>query len=72
MGSRRGVCGYPPEHDADHGETNECSDGCSVAFEVSSQTTVATDPREGSFDDPTFWQHLAAGNNHRFGPFGQF
>ena len=29
-----------------------------VAFEVASQATVTTDPRERSFDDPPFRQHL--------------
>jgi hypothetical protein len=31
-----------------------------VAFEVSRQAPVATDPGERSFDDPAFWQHLKA------------
>ena len=42
------------EHDTDHGKTEECSNGRCVAFEVASQATVTTDPRERSFDDPPF------------------
>ena len=54
----RGICSKSPEHDADHGEADECSNGRCVAFEVASQATVTTDPRECSFDDPPFRQHL--------------
>ena len=43
-----------PEHDTDHGEAEECSNGRCVAFEVASQATVTTDPRERTFDDPPF------------------
>ena len=50
----RGICSKSPEHDTDHGEADECSDSRCVAFEVASQTTVTTDPRERSFDDPPF------------------
>src|SRR4029077_9129688 len=35
-----------------------CSNGRCVTFEVASQATVTTDPRECSFDDPPFRQHL--------------
>ena len=58
LDSYRGICGKSPEHDADHGEADECSNGRCVAFEVASQATVTTDPRERSFDDPPFRQHL--------------
>src|SRR5512133_230450 len=54
----RGICCKSPEHDADHGEADECGNGRCVAFEVASQATVTTDPRECSFDDPPFRQHL--------------
>ena len=47
-------------HDADHGEADESSDARCVAFEVASEATVATDPRERSFDDPTLGQHVEA------------
>ena len=50
----RGICSKSPEHDTDHGEADECSNGRCVAFEVASQATVTTDPRERSFDDPPF------------------
>ena len=42
-----------PEHDANRGEA-EKSNGRCVAFEVASQATVTTHPRERSFDDPPF------------------
>ena len=58
LDSWRGICSKSPEHDADHGEAEECSNGRCVAFEVASQATVTTDPRERSFDDPPFRQHL--------------
>jgi hypothetical protein len=43
-------CSKSPEHDADHGEADECGNGRSVAFKVASQAAVTTDPRERSFD----------------------
>ena len=58
LDSWRGICSKSPEHDADHGEADECSNGRCVAFEVASQATVTTDPRERSFDDPPFRQDL--------------
>ena len=58
LDSWRGICSKSPEHDTDHGEAEECSNGRCVAFEVASQATVTTDPRECSFDDPPFRQHL--------------
>src|ERR1700704_4462451 len=58
LDSWRGICSKSPEHDADHGEADECSNGRCVAFEVASEATVRTDPRERSFDDPPFRQHL--------------
>lgn len=45
-----------PEHDADHGETDEGNDGAGVAFEVASEPAVASDPCEGSLDDPSLGQ----------------
>ncbi len=56
------ACGKPPEHDADHGEADERSDGGGVAFEVARQTAVAADPCERPLDDPAFWQNLKSGN----------
>jgi hypothetical protein len=44
------------EHDADHGEADEGGDGSRVAFEVAGEATIAADPGERAFDDPTFWQ----------------
>ena len=43
--SWRGICSKSPEHDADHGEADECGNGRSVAFEVASQATVTTAPQ---------------------------
>ena len=48
--------GQASEHDADHGETDEGGDGARVSLEVARQAAVAADPRERSFDDPTFGQ----------------
>jgi hypothetical protein len=42
LDSWRGICSKSPEHDADHGEADECSNGRCVAFEVASQATVTT------------------------------
>jgi len=44
------------EHDADHGEANEGSDGCRVAFEVARETAVSADPGECPLDDPSLRQ----------------
>ena len=52
------VCGEPPEHDADHGETDEGDGGARIAFEVSGETTTAADPCERAFDDPALGQDL--------------
>jgi hypothetical protein len=58
LDSRRMVCSKAPEHDADHGETDEASNGGGIALEVARQASVAADPRERPFDDPAFWQNL--------------
>ena len=62
LDSWRGVCSKSPEHDADHGEANECSDGCGVALKVAGQAAIATDPGKRPFDNPPFGQHLETGN----------
>ena len=49
-----------PEHDADHGETDEGGDGSGVTLEVSGEAATAADPGESSFDDPAFGQDLEA------------
>ena len=57
----RGVCkSKAPEHDADHGEADECGDCCGIALEVAGQAAVATDPGERPFDDPSLGQDLEA------------
>jgi hypothetical protein len=64
-----GVCGEPPEHDADHGDADEGDDSCGVAFEIASQTAIASDPGERSFDNPSLGQDLEAngiGSLHNF------
>jgi hypothetical protein len=48
--------GQASEHDTDHGEADEGGDGSGVALEVAGETTVAADPGEGAFDDPSFGQ----------------
>ena len=41
-----GIFSKPPEHDADHGEADECNNCGGIAFEVAHQTAVATNPCE--------------------------
>ena len=48
--------GQASEHDADHGEANECGGGTGVAFEVAGEATIVADPGQSSFDDPSFGQ----------------
>jgi len=48
--------GQASEHEADHGEADEGGDAAGVAFEVACQASIATDPRQRSFDDPAFRQ----------------
>jgi hypothetical protein len=48
--------GQASEHEADHGEAHEGGDGSGIAFEITRQAAIATDPGQGSFDDPAFWQ----------------
>src|SRR5260370_33551386 len=50
------MCNKPPEHDADHGETDEGGDGSGVTLEVARQAPGAVDPGEGAFDDPALGQ----------------
>ena len=45
--------GRAAQHDADHGEAHEGSDGSGAALEVASEASVAADPGEGPFDDPS-------------------
>lgn len=49
--------GQASEHDADHGEADEGCGGSRVALEVAREASVATDPGEGSLDDPTFGEN---------------
>ena len=49
--------GQAAEHEADHGEAEEGSDGASVALEVSHQAAIAARPSEGSFDNPTLGEN---------------
>lgn len=48
--------GQAPQHDADHGEAEEGSDGSGVALEIAGQAAVAADPGKGALDDPAFGQ----------------
>ena len=45
------------EHDADHGQSDEGSDGAGVALEIACQAAIAADPGQGSFDDPALGQY---------------
>lgn len=56
----------PPQHEADHAEANESSDGCCVAFEVAHEATVSADPGECPLHNPALWQHDEAS---QVGPF---
>ena len=49
--------GQASEHDADHGQPDEGSDGAGVSLEIARQAAIAADPRQGSFDDPALRQH---------------
>ena len=51
-----GWAGQASQHDADHGEAEEGSDGSGVALEVAGQATVAADPGKGALDDPALGQ----------------
>ena len=60
LDSLRDICCKPPQHDADHSETGECSDSAGITFEVASQTAMAGDPSEGPFDNPLLRQDFEA------------
>jgi len=48
------ICsGQAPQHDADHGEADECRDGSGIALEIPCETTAAADPGDRSLDDPS-------------------
>ena len=49
--------GEASEHDADHGQSDEGSDGAGVALEIPCQAAIAADPGQGSFDDPALGQN---------------
>ena len=44
------------EHDADHGQPDEGSDGARVSLEIARQAAIAADPGQGAFDDPALGQ----------------
>ena len=48
--------GQASEHDADHGQSDEGSDGAGVPLEIACQAAIAADPCQGAFDDPTLGQ----------------
>jgi hypothetical protein len=50
-------CCETPEHEADHCEADKSDDGACVALEVASQTPIAADPCQGSFDNPALWNN---------------
>jgi hypothetical protein len=77
-----GWLGQASEHETDHSDAHEGGDGSGIAFEIACQAAIATNPGQGSFDDPAFWQddevmcvgalddleHPAAGNGDRLCP----
>ena len=48
--------GQASEHETDHGDAHEGGDSSGIAFEIARQAAIATDPGQGSFDGPAFWQ----------------
>ena len=48
--------GQSPEHDADHGKTNEGCGGSGIALEVTRQASVMADPGKRAFNDPALGQ----------------
>ena len=62
LDSLRDVCCETPQHDADHGETDKCSDGAGITFEVASRAAIAADPSEGPFNNPSLRQDFEASN----------
>src|SRR3979411_3273988 len=44
------------EHDADHGQPDEGSNGARVSLEIARQAAIAANPGQGSFDDPALGQ----------------
>ena len=54
--SARGWRCQTPEHDADHGETDEGDNGSGITLEVAGEAPVAADPGERSLHDPAFRQ----------------
>src|SRR3979490_124528 len=44
------------EHDADHGQPDEGSDGARVSLEIARQAAIAADPGQRAFDDPALGQ----------------
>jgi hypothetical protein len=48
--------GQASEHDADHGEPDEGSDGARVSLEIACQAAIAADPCQCAFDDSALGQ----------------
>jgi hypothetical protein len=46
-----------PQHDFDHGETDETDNGSGIALEVAHEAAVSADPCERSLDNPSLGQH---------------
>src|SRR5205085_2556881 len=49
--------GKASEHDADHGQPDEGSNGPGVSLEIARQAAIAADPGQGAFDDPALGRH---------------
>ena len=52
----KGLVGQPPEHETDHGETDEGGGFAGVTLEVAGKAAVAADPGKGALDDPALGQ----------------
>jgi hypothetical protein len=47
--------GQALEHEADQRKADEGCERDGIAFEVSHEAAVSTDPGEGAFHDPSLW-----------------
>jgi AraC-like DNA-binding protein/ferredoxin len=56
LGSLRDICFETPQHDTDHAEADECSDGAGITFEVASRAAIAADPSKGPVDTSSLRQ----------------
>ena len=63
LNSSRDICCATPQQDANRGKSGECSDGAGITFEAASQATIAADPSERPFDNPSLRQGFEASSD---------